>query len=283
MIIVSVIIVTYNSEKDIYKCIESIVQYNDIGQMLEIIVVDNNSTNVDVMFEILGKKYGDGVKLVKNERNGGYGQGNNVGIRTSLGSIVMIMNPDVRLIHPVFKKVLKSFEDEATVIVGMKQMFSANQAASSFFIPSIYDSILISLFNRFCYKFDWFISSKMCFEGACFFIKKDIFEKVGLFDEKIFMYGEEMDVFFRVVRNGKQIYNKELHYLHLAGERKWTLNTMKRTYISRLYLCQKYGLKSKLLFVNSWIWHCLRCMCSKKGYKSVAIEWGNYLRKFYFF
>ena len=278
MVKISVVIVTYNSEEHIYKCIDSVLEYNDIGDMLEIIVVDNHSSNVDFMFKIIGEKYGSIVKLVKNQKNGGYGQGNNVGIKIALGSIILIMNPDVRLVQPIFQKTLSSFSDKTVAIVGMKQLFSINQAASSFFIPSICDSILISCLNRFFQKLDWFISSKMCFEGACFFIKKEIFEEVGLFDEKIFMYGEEMDVFFRVVAERKQIYNKDLHYLHLAGERKWTLNVMKRTYISRLYLSQKYGLKSNRLIINSWFWHYLRFFFNKKGYRNLALEWKMYLK-----
>ena len=54
---VSVIIVTYNSEKHIYDCLSSIYRYNDIGDLLEVIIVDNNSCNKDLMFESINRLY----------------------------------------------------------------------------------------------------------------------------------------------------------------------------------------------------------------------------------
>lgn len=75
-----IIIVTYNSEKDIYDCIGSIKKWADIPQdEIELIIVDNNSAGCDTMFERL-KTMWDGIVLIKNSTNGGYGQGNNIGI-----------------------------------------------------------------------------------------------------------------------------------------------------------------------------------------------------------
>ena len=105
---VSVIIVTYNSEKHIYDCLSSIYRYNDIGDLLEVIIVDNNSCNKDLMFESINRLYPQ-TKLIDNPKNGGYGQGNNMGVKNSLGDIILIMNPDVRMVEPLFKKSGKLF------------------------------------------------------------------------------------------------------------------------------------------------------------------------------
>ena len=71
----SIIIVTYNSEKDIFDCISSIKQWSDIPfDELEVIIVDNNSRNTDSMFEQLRSLYGNDIVLVKNTHNGGYGK-----------------------------------------------------------------------------------------------------------------------------------------------------------------------------------------------------------------
>lgn len=279
MVRVSVVIVTYNSENHIYNCIDSIIKNNDIGDQLEIIIVDNNSPNVDFMFQSISGKYGCIVKLIKNKQNGGYGQGNNVGVKSALGDIVLIMNPDVRLIQPVFKDALNYFFNKEVIVVGMQQLFTLEKKASSFFIPSISDSLIISCLNRFFRRLNFFISAKMCFEGACFFIKKDCFERIGLFDENIFMYGEEMDVFFRIPRGKRQVYAKKLSYLHLAGERKWSLNTLKRTYISRLYLCEKYRKNPRILFINAWIWNHIRRILNQNGYGDIAESWNDFLMK----
>ena len=89
----SLIILTYNSEKDIYDCLNSVYKYNDIGDYLEIIVVDNNSDNYIQMQKNIMTQYPD-VQIIANHKNGGYGQGNNLGIRAASAPIVSIMNPD---------------------------------------------------------------------------------------------------------------------------------------------------------------------------------------------
>ena len=73
----SLIILTYNSEKDIYDCLSSVYQYNDIGDALEIIVVDNNSEHYARMQDKLSTLYPK-VNIISNSTNGGYGQGNNI-------------------------------------------------------------------------------------------------------------------------------------------------------------------------------------------------------------
>lgn len=102
---VSIIIVTYNSEKDIYDCITSIIENSDISLAeIELVVVDNNSRGCDTMFKKLKTLWGEDIVLIKNSSNGGYGQGNNMGIRQSSAPVVLVMNPDVRLVCPIFKK-----------------------------------------------------------------------------------------------------------------------------------------------------------------------------------
>ena len=69
----SIIIVTYNSEKDIYDCLQSLYRYNDLPQdELEVIVVDNQSRDYEAMRACLGKDY-PAVRVVQNTHNGGYG------------------------------------------------------------------------------------------------------------------------------------------------------------------------------------------------------------------
>ena len=108
---VSIIIVTYNSEHDIYDCVNSIRRYADIPlSEIELVIVDNGSHGVDSMFECLRSLWGEDLVLLKNTHNGGYGQGNNVGIRNSTAPLILIMNPDVRLASHFFAKPLKRQE-----------------------------------------------------------------------------------------------------------------------------------------------------------------------------
>ena len=221
----SIIIVTYNSEKDIFDCISSIKQWSDIPfDELELIIVDNNSRNTDSIFEQLRLLYGNDIVLVKNTHNGGYGQGNNMGIRRATAPVILIMNPDVRMIEPVFKTTLDAFErNNSLCMYGMKQMLSATEVSSNSFccaytVNGYLQTIMTSIGNRF----DYYLPRYMHFSGSCFFIRKEMFEQVGLFDETIFMYGEEEDIHYRMRKSGfkQMIYNPKLHYIHLTKERE---------------------------------------------------------------
>ena len=216
---ISVIIVTYNSERHIFDCLDSLFKHNDIGDELEVIIVDNMSQAFGVTKEKLVERYHDNLIILQNNRNGGYGQGNNVGIRYSTAPIIMIMNPDVRLVQPVFKKAIKVFEDESVVQFGMQQLDKNGNRAYSFAVSSIVHPLIGLPLTSVCNKCRWFIPQLMYLSGACFFVRRKPFEDVGLFDERLFMYREEDDIHYRLMKNksARIVYDKNTGYLHLHG------------------------------------------------------------------
>lgn len=234
----SIIIVTYKSEYDIYDCLQSIWQHCDLPrEEVEVIIVDN-SPDSEEMFNRLHTLYGEDIILIKNSHNGGYGQGNNVGIRQATAPVIMIMNPDVRLIEPVFKTAIGAFErDNFLCIYGMKQMLSEQiKSHLSFDCSFRLNGFLRAFMIPLCNRLDWYWPRWMYFSGACFFIHREKFKEIGLFDEDIFMYGEEDDIHWRLAQiNGHHFtYNKKLHYLHLTLNRPITLaslQTMLNSYI----------------------------------------------------
>lgn len=242
MKLLSLIILTYNSEKDIYDCLKSVYQYNDIGDGLEIIIVDNNSRNYTEMYDTIKSLYPD-VKIIANDRNGGYGQGNNVGIRTASASVVSIMNPDVRLIMPTFKLMLESLQDEKVIMCGGKQYKNENSPVSSFKFSCHKSGIYHSIGLNLCHRHDKYLYRHMWLQGAFFAIKKEFFEQIGLFDETIFMYGEEFDIHTRLRKHFPQkeiVFLKDLHYLHLIEERVMTEKSLYAPLRSEILVCQKH-------------------------------------------
>lgn len=221
----SIIIVTYNSEKDIYECLDTIYSHCDIPiKELEVIIVDNNSTDCDTMFNKLKTLWGEDIILIKNSSNGGYGQGNNVGIKQCSAPVVLIMNPDVRLVCPIFRKAINLFSKNKNMcILGMKQWLTLEEPSSnSFTCTSRMNGYLSTILSALCTRLDFYIAKYMHFSGSCFFINKAMFEAVGLFDESIFLYGEEDDIHYRLMnrfKDCKMIYDKSLRYLHLTKER----------------------------------------------------------------
>lgn len=220
----SIIIVTYNSDKDIYDCLQSIYSTSDIPRdELEVIVVDNGSRYCDEMFARIREEHKD-VILIENTHNGGYGQGNNVGIARASSPIIMIMNPDVRLIEPVFYKVTEAFDrNESLGIYGMKEMLDAKRDSHhSFICTYMMNGYLWVLLTGITNRVNMYFPKWQYIHGACFFIRKDMFEAIGGFDESIFMYGEEDDIRCRMLKRfGKCIkYDSKLHFVHKAEGRK---------------------------------------------------------------
>lgn len=258
----SIIIVTYNSEKDIYECLDTIYSHCDIPiKELEVIIVDNNSTDCDTMFNKLKTLWGEDIILIKNSSNGGYGQGNNVGIRQCSAPVVLIMNPDVRLVCPIFRKAINLFSKNKNMcILGMKQWLTLNEPSSnSFTCTSRMNGYLSTILSALCTRLDFYIAKYMHFSGSCFFINKAMFEAVGLFDENVFLYGEEDDIHYRLMhrfKDCKMIYNKNLRYLHLTKERQPDIKYEKTLIDVAVIQNQKKGynedktLKNRLRCIN---------------------------------
>lgn len=247
---VSIIIVTYNSEKDIYDCINSIIENSDIPLAeIELVVVDNNSTDCDTMFEKLKELYGNNIVLIKNTHNGGYGQGNNVGIKKASAPVILIMNPDVRLIEPIFKTAVEAFENNSELAMyGMKQMLTHTlPSTNSFTCTYAINGYIQTIMSSICNRYDYYIAKYMHFSGSCFYIRKQMFEHVGLFDESVFMYGEEEDIHYRMWKLGytKMVYNPKLHYIHLVKERKPDLKYELKLIDVAVFQNEKKGFSAK--------------------------------------
>ena len=258
---VSIIIVTYNSEKDIYDCINSIIENSDIPLAeIELVVVDNNSTGCDTMFGKLKTLWGEDIILIKNSSNGGYGQGNNVGIRRCSAPLVLIMNPDVRLVCPIFHKAIDRFsKDKSMCMLGMKQWLTLEEPSNNSFTCTYrMNGYLSTILSALCTRLDFYIAKYMHFSGSCFFINKAMFEAVGLFDENVFLYGEEDDIHYRLMhrfKDCKMMYDKSLRYLHLTKERLPDLRYEKTLIDVAVFQNKKKGYDERITLKNR-----LRCI-----------------------
>ena len=211
----SVIIVSYNSLKLIKDCLDSVKKYNDIGDALEVIVVEQSPK--DDIFEVLSKEY-TWVITVRNS-NMGYGGGNNVGVRHATGEILLFLNPDTLLIEPVFGYMLSKYEEDKTLgICGCRLLDGNQNYVQSFFWKDSISNVK-GVVWRFLDKMDKFIPEKMYITGADIFVPKNVFEEAGWFDENLFMYCEETDICNRVERLGLQTkFFPEKKIIHLEGK-----------------------------------------------------------------
>lgn len=251
----SVIIVTYNSENDIFDCLSSVFKYNDIGEALEVIVVDNNSRDYQQMRQSLLELYGERIQIISNKTNGGYGQGNNVGIKVSMAPYFIIMNPDVRLFMPIFDATVKCLSQNNVVMCGFKSMENCCEPNRSFYYVHTMNALYQVLYGKKLLKDD-FDQKRMFLSGACFAMNKDFFMKIGMFDENIFMYGEENDIHYRLHKMFPSCiikYDKALKYIHPAKGRKPSDSSLRQMWLSRLYFFKKNNLSLRYLYWNEWL------------------------------
>jgi len=239
-ILFSVIIVSYKKLDILIDCLNSIYKYNDIGDKLEIIVVDNSPE--DNIYNYIKSNYKN-VIILKSE-NRGFGAGNNLGAKIARGKYLLFLNPDTILIEPIFQFAIKKFEENNSLaLFGIKLLNENLKRNWSFYFideDSFFRAMLIKLFR----KMDFFVDGKMCIAGADIFIRKKIFFDIGMFDENIFMYGEEADLARRIKANNYEIkYFKDKSLIHLGGETVANKSSAIREGLrSTKYYCKKYNI-----------------------------------------
>lgn len=250
---VSIIIVTHNSEKDIFDCVCSLQRHADIPQNeIELIVVDNCSSNPQPMFEQLKQLWGEDLVCIENQQNGGYGQGNNIGIQHSTAPYIMIINPDVRIYEPIFRTSLQVFEeDEHLVLIGLTQRQQDGRIGRSTAWTTRIHPYIAEPLRWLTGKLNIYWDKYMYICGACFFLRKESFIQAGMFDEQIFMYGEEDDIHYRLMLlpGARMTYMRNLSYYHLHPDNKdytkadyqWMLQNL----TTLLYIARRDGLDQK--------------------------------------
>lgn len=278
----SIIIVTYNSQDIIVKCLEHLFLHNDIHEELEVIIVDNSSIEVSTkMFEMLNEKFPGKLTLIKNDKNGGYGQGNNLGITYANGKLLAIMNPDIIMTEPLFKNAINQFKNDwKLAILGYKQYGGFNLSyytRQEFSLP-----ILTPFFIKFFNKINLFSSKYMYLSGAFLFLPKEEFKRIGLFDENIFLYCEESDITKRALNKGLKIkFDKSKSYIHEIDERtEMSEPGFGFLLDSTMYYLDKFSFNKKL-FLNKYIFE----LKIKKGFyklvnkKEISIILDNQIKQ----
>jgi GT2 family glycosyltransferase len=243
MTTISIIIVTYNSRSLILDCISSILKFNDLDDnSIEIVIVDNSDElESKKLFKLVFENFGSRVLLFRNSSNLGYGQGNNIGIEKASGEIICIMNPDVRLTQPLFQAVKNHFEADSTLcLLGFKQRGGLH--LSFYLMPQYYFPFFTSFLVRLCNRKNVFRSKFFFLSGAFMFLSKDKFNKIGKFDENLFMFFEEADIATRIISNGFSVsFDPRYEYLHLLGDRNiWSSFSFGAWLKSLNYFSSKY-------------------------------------------
>lgn len=210
----SIIILSYNTKNLTFKCIASIVSH--YRQQLEngtfeLIVVDNASTDGTVE-ELRNRQQEIGrIKIVENHMNFGFSKGNNVGTKKAQGKYILFLNSDTEVNNDGFLGMVTYLDEKTEIAVLGGRMInrdgSYHRSTGKFYtIP--YLVLMLFGFERLGFvrpevtklqSVDWV-------SGACLMVRRDIFLRLGGFDEHLFMYLEDMEFCYRVRKAGFAIY-----------------------------------------------------------------------------
>lgn len=226
----SIVIVSYNTKELVSDCLKSIrAASKDLK--VETFVVDNNS--FDGTAEMVQTDY-PWVKLIANKDNRGFSKANNQAIRKAKGDYVLILNPDTRVLPETFKKMIGFLEENPDVGVATcrvefpngnidpdcRRHFPTPWRAFTHFggLSKIFPGV--KLFNQYNYGYlpeDIEHEIDACV-GAFMIIPRKAIEKVGMFDEEYFFYGEDLDWCWRFREAGyKLMYTPITKIIHYKG------------------------------------------------------------------
>lgn len=269
----SVIIVNYNVRYFLDQCLQSVRKAASL-QPAEIFVVDNTSTDGSV--EMVRERFPE-VKLIANTENVGFSKANNQAIRIANGEYILLLNPDTVVQEDTFLKIC-SFMDEHKDAGGLGvQMIDGKgnflpESKRGLPTPSVAFYKIFGLSSLFPksktfgkYHLGYLDKDKLhevdVLSGAFMLLRKTALDKTGLLDEDYFMYGEDIDLSYRIQKAGfKNYYYPDTKIIHYKGEstRKSSVNYVLVFYRAMVIFAKKHFAPGRAalfgFLINTAVW-----------------------------
>ncbi len=216
-------------------------------------MVDNNSSDNTV--EQAKASGVTNLKVIENKKNLGFSKANNKGVKASKGKFLLFLNPDVIVKKVNFEELIKFLQESkerAALTVRLELEDGSLDKASHRGFPTLLRSVFYFLgFEKLFCSFPITVLKKifggyhMCWEnlrkiheidspsGAFFLVKREVFEEVGGFDEDYFMYGEDLDLAYKIKERGYKIFfypkYKAIHLKYRSGLKSQKKRIRKKT------------------------------------------------------
>ena len=250
---ISVVIVNYNVKYYVGQCIDSVRRALQ-GIDSEIIVVDNHSRDgsVDYLSKI------EGVRIIESGHNLGFSKANNIAIRQSTAEYVLMLNPDTIVAEDAIRMIIDfadSHPQAGGIGVRMHNDWGTTARESRRGLPSPMTSFykMIGLSKRlpqhrkygryYMGWLPWDSPSRIeVVSGACFLVRRKALDEVGLMDEDYFMYGEDIDLSYRLLKGGWENWFVPADIIHYKGEstQKTSFNYVHVFYNAMLIFMRKH-------------------------------------------
>lgn len=234
--LLSVIIVNYRSEHYLERCIASVYNYLE-KDIFEIIVVNN-----DICEDLkrTSSNFAE-IKIINQQRNIGFGAADNKGAREAHGKYLLFLNPDTEILSAEAVKILDKFaENKKIAAIGPRLLTDKGKtqewcAGKEFTLWELIKNNIGLVESKKIWE-----SQKEIFadwvSGAALFIRKEIFESIGGFDENFFMYFEDEDLCKRIRRAGYNVvYFPQVSILHHGGKSRKSPLKQKKQYFASLF------------------------------------------------
>ena len=258
--LVSVIVLNYNAGELLLNCIDSLKRSE--YRNLEIIVVDNISSDNS---QIKCKQKFPEIKLIQNNENTGYCGGNNTGIKEAKGEFIVILNPDTIVKSNWLKELILAHNEFGDGLYQPK-ILSLNEEDV---IQSTGNMLHVFGFGFARDKGKKITDKKEEIEkigyasGTCLFTSREVIEKVGLLDEFLFLYHDDLDLGWRAAPIGGNsyyvpksiIYHVESYSLKWSSKKFYWLERNRKYCIQTHYSKDTYKkMKNSLILVELFVW-----------------------------
>ena len=226
----SVVIVNYKVPFYLHQCLCSLKKATEMMDK-EIFVVDNDSKDGSVDFL---RKYHPEVHYIENHENVGFSKANNMAIQKAQGDFVLLINPDTIVSEDTIERCVEFMNSHPDAgAIGVRQNYAYGMFApeSKRAVPRPMTALF--KFTGLCKRFPknkvlgkyylGFLDNRQANEieilsGAFMFIRHQAIKKAGMFDEDYFMYGEDIDLSYRILKAGFKNYYLPTNIIHYKGE-----------------------------------------------------------------
>jgi len=249
----SVIVVNYNDKNNLRECLSS------LGESLleipwEAIVVDNCSSDGSIEFI---KSFFSEVKVIENKENLGFSKANNKGIEQSRAAYILFLNPDTILFPNSLSLLLKEMRSNpraagvGPALLDERMNYQVSFGKKVDFFPELFQKLLMNRCEKYRLRHDFGRRDVGWLSGACLLVRRRALEEAGIFDERFFLYFEDIDLCLRMRNRGwKLIYFPQARVIHKGGTSTSQLGLRRRWEYrkSQLYFYKKHNsLFSKVL------------------------------------
>ena len=253
----SIILVNYNDRAHLRACLSSLAPALGDGQP-EIIVVDNHST--DGSPEMVESSF-PRVRLVREEENLGYARANNIGIRAGRGDFLLFLNTDTVAPEGSLVALLSALESQPDAgaigpALRRRSGYQVSFGKEVNFFAELWQKFVRNPYFKIALRFSRRVRETGWLSGACLLARRRAVEEAGLFDERFFLYFEDIDLCRRMRRLGFKLwFDPRVEVFHEGGAATSQLKRRSRLEYrrSQLYYYRKHASRASLFLLTCYL------------------------------